>query len=207
MEQRDQFIGIASHELKTPVTSIKAYTQVLETMFRKNGDLKAAEHLQKLDAQVNRLTNLIGDLLDVTKIHSGRLQFHEDFFDFNELVTEIIEELQITTEKHTIVKKLSTTKTIFGDRERIGQVLVNLMTNAIKYSPHSDKIIISTTYDSKSITLSVQDFGVGIPKEKQNKAQSKKKDSGKEQQDESHKDQESAKDKDEKERRKTKENR
>ena len=76
----------------------------------KKGDDQAAQHLQKLDSQVNKLTNLIGDLLDVTKIQTGRLQFHEELFDFNELVHEVCEEIQRTTEKHEIIEKLAKTK-------------------------------------------------------------------------------------------------
>lgn len=75
------------------MTSIKAYGQVLQSMFLRKGDKKTVLQLQKMDAQVNKLTNLIGDLLDVTKIQSGRLEFHEDHFDFNKLVNEIVEEL------------------------------------------------------------------------------------------------------------------
>lgn len=167
--QKDDFLGIASHELKTPVTSIKAYGQVLELIFRKKGDIKAAEQLSKMDAQVDKLSNLIGDLLDVTKIQSGRLQFHEEYFDFNELVDEIIEEMQHTSENHEIVKKLDKSKSVFGDRDRIGQVLTNLITNAIKYSPHANKIVVKTKLNKEFVELSVQDFGVGIPKEKQEK--------------------------------------
>lgn len=168
-KQKDDFLGIASHELKTPVTSIKAYGQVLQTMFQRKGDTKAVASLQKMDAQVNKLTNLIGDLLDVTKIQSGRLEFHEDFFDFSELVNGIVDSMQLTTEKHSLIKNLSRTRKVFGDRDRIGQVLTNLISNAIKYSPHTDKILIKTEGDKNSVTLCVQDFGVGIPKEKQGK--------------------------------------
>ena len=168
-KQKDDFLGIASHELKTPVTSIKAYGQVLQTMFQRQGDTKAVASLQKMDAQVNKLTNLIGDLLDVTKIQSGRLEFHEDFFDFSELVNGIVDSMQLTTEKHSLIKNLSRTRKVFGDRDRIGQVLTNLISNAIKYSPHTDKILIKTEGDKNSVTLCVQDFGVGIPKEKQGK--------------------------------------
>lgn len=164
--QKDNFLGIASHELKTPVTSIKAYGQVLQTMFKKKGDTQAVAALQKMDAQVNKLTNLIGDLLDVTKIQSGRLEFHEDYFDFNELVDETVDEMQLTTEKHTLHKKHDKIKKVYGDRERIGQVITNLITNAIKYSPHTKDINVITTADKKCVTLCVQDFGVGIPKDK-----------------------------------------
>ncbi len=167
--QKDEFLGIASHELKTPVTSIKAYGQVLQTMFQRKGDVKAVEALQKMDSQINKLTNLIGDLLDVTKIQSGRLEFHKEYFDFNELVYEIIDEMQLTTERHILTKDLAQTKSVYGDRERIGQVLINLISNAIKYSPHTDKIIITTNNDKGNVKLCVQDFGVGIPKEKQDK--------------------------------------
>ena len=101
----DDFIGIASHELKTPgVTSIKAYTQVLERMLRKRGEIKEAEMISRMDNQVNRLTSLIGDLLDVTKINSGKLQFNDREFDFNLHLKELLEELQRTTAKHTLVE-------------------------------------------------------------------------------------------------------
>ncbi|MGI8419326.1 MAG: PAS domain-containing sensor histidine kinase, partial [Candidatus Levyibacteriota bacterium] len=167
--QKDEFIGIASHELKTPVTSIKGYTQVLQNRFQKDGNIKAVELLSRMDGQINKLTSLIADLLDSTKIEGGKLQFHEGYFDFNELTTDIIEEMQLTSLKHTLIKKLATTKTISGDRDRIGQVITNLLSNAIKYSPHSNKIIVTTSEDKGNITLCVQDFGVGVPKEKQDK--------------------------------------
>jgi PAS domain S-box-containing protein len=167
-QQKDDFLGIASHELKTPVTSIKAYEQVLQAQFSKKGEAKAVEQLQKMDTQVNKLTSLIEDLLDVTKIHSRKLEFNPNYFDFNELVIEIVEELKLTTD-HKFIAKLEKTKTIYADRERIGQVVTNLITNAIKYSPHSKKIYVKTTTNNDSITLCVEDFGVGIPKNKQNK--------------------------------------
>jgi PAS domain S-box-containing protein len=162
--QKDDFIGIASHELKTPVTSIKAYTQVLERMLKKKGDIKEAEMIGKMDAQINRLTSLIGDLLDVTKINSGKLQFNNTEFDFNHMVKELVEDLQRTTQKHTLIENYSEQVTIFGDKERIGQVISNLITNAVKYSPHANKIILNTTIKDKEVILCVQDFGIGISK-------------------------------------------
>lgn len=167
--QKDDFVGIATHELKTPVTSIKAYTQVLQQIFLRKNDIQAANYLGKMDAQLNKLTNLIGDLLDITKIESGRLQFHEEWFDINELAEEIIEQLQLTTERHTLIKHFGHTQKLYGDRDRIGQVIINLISNAIKYSPYANKIIITTGTDKNHITFCVQDFGVGIPKDKQAK--------------------------------------
>jgi PAS domain S-box-containing protein len=161
-QQKDEFIGIASHELKTPVTSIKAYTQLLENKFRKAGDEKTALFLMKVNAQLDKLTILIGDLLDITKIETGKLEFHEDFFDFNELVNEIVDQIQPTAEKHKLITNLAPSKSIYGDRDRIGQVLTNFLTNAVKYSPMADKVVISSTVNANAITISVEDFGIGI---------------------------------------------
>ena len=131
------------------MTSIKAYAQVLQSRFQKEGNTKAVEMLAKMDAQLKKLTGLIGDLLDVTRVDGGKLQFHEGIFDFNELTTEIVEEMKLTTTKHPIIKKLAETKIVDGDRDRIGQVITNLLSNAIKYSPHKEKIMVTTTTDKK----------------------------------------------------------
>jgi len=167
--QKNDFISIATHELKTPVTSIKGYTQVLQNRFRQEGNEKAAEMLFKMDVQLKKLTSLIGDLLDVTRVDGGKLRFHESFFDFNELVTDIVDEMQLTTTKHDISKNLANTKTISGDRDRIGQVITNFISNAIKYSPHGEKINVTTSGGNKNVKLTVQDFGIGIPQKNHDK--------------------------------------
>lgn len=167
--QKDDFLGIASHELKTPVTSIKAYAQVLGAMLAKEGEYKKAEMVLRMDAQINRLTNLIGDLLDVTKINSGRLQFNKTWFDFNEALQETVEDLQHTTQKHKLIQKFSKTGKIFSDKDRISQVITNLITNAIKYSPHTDTIIIGTHRENNEAIVCVQDFGIGIPEDKKDR--------------------------------------
>lgn len=167
--QKDDFLGIASHELKTPVTSIKAYAQVLGAMLTKEGEHKKAEMVLRMDAQVNRLTNLIGDLLDVTKINSGRLQFNKTWFDFNEAVRETVEDLQHTTQKHKLIQNFSQTGRIYSDKDRISQVITNLITNAIKYSPHTDTIIINTRRENNEAIVCVQDFGIGIPEDKKDR--------------------------------------
>jgi len=167
--QKIDFISIATHELKTPVTSIKGYTQVMQSRFKKEGNIKAVEMLSKMDTQLKKLTVLISDLLDVNQVDGGKLQFHVGFFDFNELVSDITNEMELTTTKHHITKKIAPSKVIDGDRDRIGQVMTNLISNAIKYSPHDTKIIFTTSVNKNSVTLCVQDFGIGISKEKQNK--------------------------------------
>lgn len=167
--QKDNFIGIASHELKTPVTSIKAYAQVLERMLRAKGEEKEAGMISKMDAQINRLTILIGDLLDVTKINSGKLQFNDREFNFNELIKEVIEDLQRTTDQHALIDKLHPEVIVYGDKERIGQVITNLITNAIKYSPNADKVVIHTEVIDNEVIFCAEDFGIGIAPEKLDK--------------------------------------
>lgn len=166
---KDEFIGIASHELKTPITSLKANVQVLHHQMMQKEDIKSAEQLAKMDAQLNRLTHLIRDLLDITKIEGGKIQFHQDFFDFNELVREIVDDIQKTTKTHEIITKLGKTCVVYADRERIGQVLINLISNAIKYSPKAHEILITTISTKQNVTCCVKDFGKGIPKKKQSR--------------------------------------
>jgi PAS domain S-box-containing protein len=167
--QKDDFLGVASHELKTPVTSIKAYAQVLGAMLSRDGEEKKAEMVMKMDSQLNRLTNLIGDLLDVTKINSGRIMFNKTWFDFNKVVQENIIDLQHTTNRHILVMDFKDVGKIYSDKDRIGQVITNLITNAVKYSPSSNRIIISTEKENEEVTVCVQDFGIGIADDKKDR--------------------------------------
>lgn len=165
-KQKDEFLGIASHELKTPVTVLKAYVQLLEeTMGSKEG--VNTDIVNKMDKQVNRLNHLIGDLLDVTKINSGKLDFNYTTYDFDELVTEVAEEIQHTAVKHKIEQELQEVGPIYGDKERTGQVIVNLLTNAIKYSPGASKILLKTKKKGNEVQVSIRDFGIGISKDQQ----------------------------------------
>ncbi|HUQ84795.1 MAG TPA: ATP-binding protein [Candidatus Limnocylindrales bacterium] len=167
-KQKDEFIAIASHELKTPVTSIKLYSQLLHRKFQIAKDEKSALAVAKMDSQVNKLTDLINDLLDISKIEEGKLQLNLAEFDLNSLVEEILADMQLST-KIRIEKELSENEHIKGDRDRLGQVLVNFLTNAIKYSPESKKIIVRTTKDNNTVTVSVEDFGIGLTSKEQGK--------------------------------------
>jgi len=161
-KQKDEFIGIASHELKTPVTSIKAYAQLLEALFEQSNDLQSASMLRKLNRQVDRMTLLINDLLDTTKITDGKLQLHLEQFDLNESIIGIKEMMQSTSENHEIELDLKELPLITADKDRIEQVLVNLVGNSIKYAPEGKKIIISSTVEQEKVKVEVRDFGNGL---------------------------------------------
>lgn len=164
-KQKDYFIATASHELKTPLTSVKAYTQILQMNFESKGDTLSAEMMRKMDTQLNKLTNLINDLLDITKIETGKLQLNKRNFEINELIKETAEEIQRTACHHSIQLDLAPESVISGDRDRISQVLINYLTNAIKYSPGADLVKVRSTLKENTITVGVEDFGLGISDE------------------------------------------
>ncbi|HVX51893.1 MAG TPA: ATP-binding protein, partial [Chitinophagaceae bacterium] len=162
-QQKDEFIAIASHELKTPVTSIKVYTEVLRNMFHATGDKEHTELMDKLDAQVDRLNTLIKDLLDNDNIAEGKLVLKKELTDINALVLRHVEEMQRVAARHCIIFTPQKLPLINADRERIAQVLTNLIFNAIKYSPEGGDVIITAYQRDKEITVSVKDSGIGIP--------------------------------------------
>ena len=162
-QQKDEFIGIASHELKTPVTSIKVYTEVLQEMFNEAGDEKSAELMGKMDIQVDRLTGLIQSLLDTTSATEGKLQLQREHFEMDELIRETTEIMQRTAADHRIILELTAgPQPVFADRERIRQVLINLIGNGVKYSPGADKIVIRSSVKDGNVITCVEDYGIGI---------------------------------------------
>ena len=163
LEKKDDFINMVSHELKTPVTSIKGFTQLLMLSVQNDANPAYKSYLATMNNQINKLTRLISDLLDATKFKRGQLQFNEEQFDFNLLATEIINEMQLISPKHRINIDFDSTAMISGDKNRVGQVITNLISNAIKYSPDADSILISTSNKNDCIEFCVKDFGIGIP--------------------------------------------
>ncbi|MEO6330154.1 MAG: ATP-binding protein [Ginsengibacter sp.] len=160
--RKDNFLSIVSHELKTPLTTIKAYGQIAENILEKSNESEALGMIKRMGVQVNKLTSLVQDLLDFTKIQNGKLMYNETSFDFNELVKEVIDDMQNINTTHAIKSNLDKTETFFGDRDKLGQVLNNLISNAVKYSPQANSILLSTQLQQGGVQLSVQDFGIGI---------------------------------------------
>jgi signal transduction histidine kinase len=169
LEQKDEFISIASHELKTPVTSIKGYLQLLRHHLKEEGNEKAAEMVNKADAQVSKLSALIAELLDVKKIETGELRYQEEVFDLCALVKEMMQELMSFSGTHTLRYKIVGDCMVYGDRNKISQVISNLIENATKYSPAKSEVIIEVTAADGKAYCSVTDFGMGIPKDQQSK--------------------------------------
>lgn len=162
---RDDFISAASHELKTPVTSLKIYTELLLRQSTQRGDERTSSHLQKMNGQIERLAVLVSDLLDVSKIEAGKLDLRREAVELRPVVDEVVEAVQTTTTKHQIEIQGDMGRTVTGDRERLGQVVTNLLTNAVKYSPHADRIVVRLAETGTGATIEVEDYGIGIDAE------------------------------------------
>ncbi|MGN6396618.1 MAG: PAS domain S-box protein [Mucilaginibacter sp.] len=164
--KKDEFIGLASHELKTPVTSLSGYLQIINRRLPE-GDANKS-FIEKALVQINKLTGLISDLLDVSKIETGQLPLSFTQFDLVQLVNEVTELIQYSASTHVL--RLNSTVdnlTVTADRQRIEQVIINLLSNAIKYSPGASAVDISVSADGNKALVSVRDFGPGINKGQQ----------------------------------------
>ncbi len=165
-QHKDDFIGITSHELKTPLTSIKLYAQAMERMLNTDENQKLLSFARNMSEQVNRLNKLVTDLVDVTRIQNGQLTLEKTVFDFDELATEVVQMMQMSTDHHKLELKLGNTGSIEADRGRISQVMSNFISNAVKYSPESDRVqIITEVTKNNRVRFCVKDFGIGIKKE------------------------------------------
>ena len=163
-QQKDDFIKMASHELKTPVTTIKGYVQLLKRTRKDSDDKFLVNSLNTIENQVNNLSVLIGDLLDISRMENGYLLLNKHKFSLVELVTESIEDIKASEQSHEInfeMKHFADIE-VFADKERLKQVLTNLLTNAIKYSPKANSVNVELWVEDGQGIVSVEDFGIGM---------------------------------------------
>lgn len=167
MHKKDEFMSIASHELKTPITSMKAIMQILQRRTQENITIDGVhQFILKANNQIDRLTSLVNDLLDVTKIHAGKLQLNNVKFSSQELLDESIENIIDQKHKHRITVYKKENVELIADKNRLEQVINNFISNAIKYSPEANQVIITTELIDNQFKLSIEDFGIGIPEDK-----------------------------------------
>jgi PAS domain S-box-containing protein len=165
VEKNDEFIGIASHELKTPITGMKGYLQIVDMLLSEKRYEDAKPYLDKALESINKLNMLVSDLADATKINSGKLQLYITEFDLDSLVDDIAKQFQYTHPSHKIIIEGTLGQKVSGDKNRIEQVLINYLTNAIKYSPAADLVIITVEKQDNFVQVAIKDFGIGIPKD------------------------------------------
>ncbi|MGY3214108.1 ATP-binding protein [Mucilaginibacter sp. HD30] len=160
--KKDEFFNMVSHEFKTPLTNIKVIHQLLEKKTDKAD--KIYPFLANAGNSIKRLEKLIADLLDVTKINSGQIDLNVAAFYFADALTNSIATVQLAAHHHEIILENSIELLYTGDQFRIEQVLINLLTNAIKYSPNASQVIVRAQLEAKQLVVSIQDFGIGIAK-------------------------------------------
>ncbi len=171
-------MSVASHELKTPVTAMSGFLQVALRRIKKRLDAghpdpkewaveqrTIADQLVIVQRQTTKLARLIDELLDVSRIQSGRVEFQFDPMDVGHLATEVAERMQATTSTHTISVETSGPVPIVADRDHLEQVLNNLIANAVKYSPEGGEISVRVALESGEAAIAVRDSGIGIPAE------------------------------------------
>jgi PAS domain S-box-containing protein len=161
-QRKDEFLSIASHELKTPLTSIKAYNQIIQ---RINDPQKLKPFVVKSADHILRLERLIADLLDVTKINAGKMNYVMEPFNLATLLKDSIESIRHSSGGHEIILESAPDVEYTGDLLRLEQVMHNFLSNAVKYSPDGKKVIVNSKVDHGNIIVSVQDFGIGIARE------------------------------------------
>jgi len=167
-EKKDEFMTIASHELKTPLTSMKAYLQLLARSIDDTNVDTRRVYLQRTLTQLDKLHGLVADLLDISKLENGKLQLNKHIFDFDKLLTSTIDMIQQTQPEVQITRRGKVEMDIYGDDVRIEQVLMNYLSNAIKYSPDKKDVLVNTFVSGNGeLVVEVHDKGVGIPLEKQ----------------------------------------
>jgi two-component system, LuxR family, sensor kinase FixL len=165
-EKKDEFANIASHELKTPITTIKAYTDLAIAYTKEKYPPEIKGYLIKTRDSVVSLNRLINELLDVTRINAGRLKLSTMKVEMDRFLTECIASLQHIVPDHKIVLVHNDAGAVDADPARLEQVMTNLLSNAAKYSPGTDTIKVSSNVKDGHVTVSVKDYGIGIPPDK-----------------------------------------
>ena len=167
--RKDEFLGAVSHELKTPLAVQKMYLHLLSEEIQKAGMEDLVMYAREIDRQIDRLTFLVRQLLDLARIDAKQLPIQKKELSLNECVKRIVDEQHLITMRDIVFNKSSAAPVVIGDEDRLGQIFINLLTNAIKYSPKDKQIIVTVETDKKSASVSIEDFGIGISPDEQPK--------------------------------------
>jgi len=164
-QRKDDFIGMVSHELKTPLTTLSGFTQVLQMRARKSDDNFATDKLDRILRQVKKMGTMINGFLNVSRLQSGKIVLATSKFDLNTLMSEIIDDTELSHSQHQLVFEHKEAFEVDADRDKIGSVISNLLSNAIKYSPDNKLIEIRSFVENNSVTIAIHDQGMGIKPE------------------------------------------
>lgn len=163
-QKKNEFISITGHELRTPITVLKLYTQILSHQMQQESLSSLPHVVKKMEYQINQLGRLVDDLLDVSRIQENKLTLQKQAINLEQFVKEVVADLQMNTVTHKIVLRSRYHGNVHADKFRLTQALVNIITNAIKYSPDTNRIMVTISASKEVINIRVKDFGIGISK-------------------------------------------
>lgn len=161
-QRKNDFIGMVSHELKTPITSLMAIIQVAHAKMKNAEDKFLANAMSKAEIQVKRMTSMINGFLDISRLESGKIVINKTPFEMSELMQEIVDETRLTVPTHRIIVSSCDSTSVYADRVKINSVISNLISNAVKYSAHGTTITMSCKRKPNEVTIGVSDEGIGI---------------------------------------------
>ncbi|MDB5018899.1 MAG: hypothetical protein JWQ28_26 [Pedobacter sp.] len=161
-QRKNDFIAMVSHELKTPLTSLKAYVQILILKASKVQDDYAVGALNKAEQQINKMTNLIKGFLDVARLEAGKINLNIEAFNISELIQEVVADANEIMSSHKIIFLPCKEIIVNADKDKIAQVITNFISNAVKYSARGKNIFVSCQEHQGMIQVSVKDEGIGI---------------------------------------------
>ncbi len=163
-QAKDEFMSLASHELRTPLTSMKAFIQLARRQLEE-GRTPSLQALLRVERSIVRMEQLVNDLLDVSRIEAGKLIMRLEVCDLTELCRQIVEEQMAATNRTITLIVPNEPVELELDAERVGQVITNLLVNALKYSPSTSPVSLTVTCSEERVLLGVRDAGPGIPAE------------------------------------------
>ena len=161
-QRKNDFIGIVSHELKTPLTSLNGYIQLLHRLALKENNTFSADALATAQRQVQKMTTMINGFLNVSRLESGKIMLDKTSFELNDLLQAMIEESTVIDKSHHVTYIGCADTLINADRDKISNVFSNLLSNAIKYSPNNPDILVKCETSSSDVIVSIEDLGLGI---------------------------------------------
>jgi PAS domain S-box-containing protein len=160
--RKNDFIGMVSHELKTPLTSLNALLQVASLKLKNSPDSFLSSAMEKSNVQVKRMTSMINGFLNISRLESGKIQIDKQRFDMEKLISEVIDEITLTVSSHIISFTPNHPVEVNADRDKISSVISNLVSNAVKYSPNGKHIQVTCEVQGQNVIVSVKDEGIGI---------------------------------------------
>ncbi len=166
LERKDEFIGVASHELKTPLTSVKGYLQLIGSKKHELPPM-VQQHLDKAIVALSKLQNLVNDLLDVSKINAGKLEYSMPVINITEVIRICVDNASHVFPQYNFNNRVTGHFWVNGNSERLEQVIMNLINNAVKYSPVNRDVIVEAMADEDKVRISVIDFGIGLSPKQQ----------------------------------------